>query len=222
MRRERTGLAVLVLAAGVGACAATTPPAESPPETSAPSMEGLGEVAALARKTLSDHLSVSAKEIQIVSINPVEWPDSSLGCPKPDRGYTQVITPGHRAVLQHNGREYGVHMSGKRAFVCEPVADLKEKVGKLPPIVILTPESVQVVAKGDLAQRLGVTAEDITVASSKQVEWPDTSLGCPKPDEKYMRQRAKGYVLELKHRGRSYTYHADMRRVIPCPDIDRS
>jgi hypothetical protein len=222
MRRERTGLAVLALVAGVGACAATEPPATLPTETRAASTEGLGEVAALAKRTLSDHLSVSAKEIQIVSINPIEWPDSSLGCAKPDRGYTQVITPGHQVVLQHHGREYGVHMAGKRAFVCEPAADFKEKVGKLPPIVILTPESVQLVAKGDLAQRLGVTAEDITVASTKRVEWPDTSLGCPKPDEKYMRQRAKGYVLELQHRGRSYTYHADMRRVLPCPDIDRS
>jgi hypothetical protein len=228
MKRKRTRMAALALVAGVGACAATTgtPPVapqnggEQPNETS--TAQDSGDPAALAMKTLSRHISVPMKEVRVVSITPMEWRDSSLGCPKPDRGYMQVITPGHMAVLEHGGREYSVHVAGKRALVCEPVAAKGEKIGALPPLTILSPEDLQQRARADLAGRLGVSEDEIKVRRSHVVEWPDSSLGCPKPNEQYVLQRTKGYLLELEYRGRTFPYHSDHRRVIPCPDIDRS
>ena len=227
MKRKRIGLAALVLAAGMGACAATTPPVQpengtQEPPPPAPAGE-LGGLTVLAMKALSEHLSVPIKDVRIVSITPIEWRDSSLGCPKPDRGYMQVITPGHQATGEYMGRTYSIHMAGKRAFVCEPVAGAKgEKEMDLQPLVkVFSKEELQKLARENLAQRLGVPLDDITVARTKSVEWTDESIGCPQPSERYSRRRSKGYVFELKYRGTAYLYHADLRRVVPCPAIER-
>jgi hypothetical protein len=228
MRLERMGLAALVVVAGIGACAATPPPVaprngDEPPQnaTPTPTAGELGALARLAMQTLSQHLSVPVKDVEVVTITPIEWRDSSMGCPKPDRGYMQVITPGHVAVVAHGGRHYDVHMSGKAAFVCEPQTGKKrEATGDVKPLLTLrTQEQLEELATQDLAARLGAPAEEIKIARSRQVEWPDTSLGCPQPNETPMRQRTKGYLFELTYRGRPYVYHADLRRVLPCPPI---
>jgi hypothetical protein len=45
------------------------------------------ELAALAINTLAAHLSVEPGEITLQSLSPVDWPDSSLGCPQPGMGF---------------------------------------------------------------------------------------------------------------------------------------
>jgi len=59
------------------------------------------EVAGLARS--------SAESVQVVSVEAVDWSDSSLGCPKPGMMYAQVITPGYQIVLESGGRTYEFH-----------------------------------------------------------------------------------------------------------------
>lgn len=39
----------------------------------------------------------------------VTWPDTSLGCPLPDRTYAQVITPGYRLVLSDGTTDFEYH-----------------------------------------------------------------------------------------------------------------
>jgi hypothetical protein len=51
----------------------------------------------VALDVASRHLSVPSSELKIVRIEPVEWRDSSLGCPQPGMEYLQVITPGRGA-----------------------------------------------------------------------------------------------------------------------------
>jgi hypothetical protein len=66
-----------------------------------------------ARAHLSSRLGVSATEIVVVSIATVDWPDTSLGCPEPDRAYAQVITPGYRLLLSFRGEVYEYHAATK-------------------------------------------------------------------------------------------------------------
>jgi hypothetical protein len=218
MKLETIGLAALVALAGIPvACAAAPPESASKPQNEAAS----GEVATLAQKTLSDHLSAPRKDIEVVSITPREWRDSSLGCPKPDRGYMQVISQGHLAVLSHAGQTYNVHIAGKRAFVCQPTVGWKEKEVSLAPLVTIVPAArLQELAREDLAKRLGVPLEDIQVAQVHRMDWSDESLGCPQPGKTYAFKRSKGHLFELQHRSRTYRYHADMQRVMPCPPIE--
>jgi hypothetical protein len=46
-------------------------------------------------------------------------------------------------------------------------------------------EGLTLFVKSDLAQRLGVVINDIDVCSITEVEWNDTSLGCPQEDMMY-------------------------------------
>ncbi|OGO40286.1 MAG: hypothetical protein A2Z04_05280 [Chloroflexi bacterium RBG_16_57_9] len=72
-----------------------------------------------AQAELARRLNVSAEQIQVVSIESVEWPDASLGCPQPGQMYIQVITPGYKVTLSAAGQRYEVHTDLKgRAVMC--------------------------------------------------------------------------------------------------------
>lgn len=60
----------------------------------------------------------SAETPEVRSIEAVDWPDSSLGCPEPDRLYAQVITPGYRIVMLLGEDQYVYHAAGSRAVYC--------------------------------------------------------------------------------------------------------
>ena len=60
--------------------------------------------------------------IAIVSVDEVEWPDGSIGCPQPGMQYTQVVISGSRIVLSHVGVLYRYHQArGRDPFYCSLV-----------------------------------------------------------------------------------------------------
>ena len=69
-------------------------------------------------------------------------------------------------------------------------------------------------AKGDLARRLGVGIEDVTLVSAEAVEWPDASLGDPQPGMVYAQVITPGYKIILSAGGQEYEYHSDQERVV--------
>jgi len=64
----------------------------------------------------------------------------------------------------------------------------------------------------DLAQRLSLDVSQITVSSSEEVQWPDSSLGCPAPGYAYMQVITPGYKLTLQANGVPYEYHTDLNQ----------
>lgn len=75
----------------------------------------------LAKQDLAQKLGVDAASITLVSINPVEWNDSSLGCPQPERSYLQVVTPGFLIKLEAQGTTYEYHTDSNSQIVqCLP------------------------------------------------------------------------------------------------------
>jgi hypothetical protein len=79
---------------------------------------GLAVNAAMA--DLASRLGVSESQIAIESADEIEWSDASLGCPQPGQFYAQVITPGFKIILSHDGREYNYHSSlSGEPFLCE-------------------------------------------------------------------------------------------------------
>jgi hypothetical protein len=178
------------------------------------------DLEALAIETLRKHLASPAADVEVLSITPIEWRDSSLGCPRPDFSYMQVITPGHLAVLRQGGKTYHVHMAEKSAFVCDRGLEVAKGQAPKAPLP-LTPNHMQELARLDLARRLGVSAEEVSLTSAKPVVWQDLSLGCPEPGQSYKAVPVEGHVLSLVYRGRTYTYHADRYRVLPCPPFQQ-
>lgn len=74
-------------------------------------------------------------------------------------------------------------------------------------------------AEADLAARSGTSPEDIRLLELREVEWRDTSLGCPQPGMMYAQVITPGYLLVLEARGQSYEYHADKQgNVVYCPN----
>lgn len=93
----------------------SSPPAE--PEVPADAKAAV----AWAREDLASRLAVSEGAIELVSIEAVEWRDSSLGCPQPGQMYLQVITPGYRFVLRADSTTYEYHSArgADQAILCE-------------------------------------------------------------------------------------------------------
>ena len=81
---------------------------------------GSEEALAAAVEGLSEHTGLPPDRITLVSMETVEWRDSSLGCPQEGFMYAQVITPGYRIVLEADGQEYVYHTDqGPNAVLCE-------------------------------------------------------------------------------------------------------
>lgn len=79
-----------------------------------------------------------------------------------------------------------------------------------PPIAGVEPalEPYVARARADLAQRLGVPAEQIELIASALVTWPDTALGCPRSGMSYPQVPTDGSVIELRAGGTTYRYHS--------------
>jgi hypothetical protein len=217
-----------LLAAAVAAMlAASAAGSATPPEVGSevPFVPGQGsdeqltdverDVARAAIEALAAELQVSKESILVDTVRAVDWPDSAIGCPEPDRAYLQVVTPGHKVSLRHEGRIYVVHEAGGKAFVCQKT----KAYGAVTPQLELTFGAQMEWARADLAKRLRVAEADIQGVSGVQQSWPDSSLGCPEPGEDYVRRPVDGWVMTLRHGARSYTYHTDLERTIPCPPV---
>jgi hypothetical protein len=77
--------------------------------------------ASAAIDDLAGRLGVAPEAIAVVEVNEVEWPDASLGCPAPDMGYAQVITPGVQVILESGGQTFDYHgRSLGDLFLCGP------------------------------------------------------------------------------------------------------
>jgi len=62
-----------------------------------------------AKAEVASSARSSVESVQVVSVESVDWSDSSLGCPQAGMMYAQVITPGYKIVLETGGRTYEFH-----------------------------------------------------------------------------------------------------------------
>lgn len=77
-----------------------------------------GQVVQLAKEDLARRLGLGPEEITVVSVEAVEWRDTSLGCPQPGMMYAQVITPGFLVLLEADERQYKYHSGGGQLVLC--------------------------------------------------------------------------------------------------------
>jgi type III secretory pathway component EscV len=231
-------LVLSLILTACGAAPADTPSPTNPPIVDSPSEENAAttaeaqEMISLVRQDLSERLGISIDEIAVVSVESVEWPNSSLGCPKPGMNYITVITPGYKIMLEADGKQYAYHTS-KDAFTLyeeqeqagepTPAAEQEQEKEQEPAMdetkignVDLGSQMTRLVeqAKQDLSEQLGISTTEITLESAEAVEWPDSSLGCPKPGMNYLMVVTPGYLVKLEANGEIYQYHADQKQDI--------
>ncbi|HEX9372238.1 MAG TPA: hypothetical protein VF897_14580, partial [Roseiflexaceae bacterium] len=193
------------------AAPATPQPTAAPEPTGVAPQPGAGgtsirppdDLVGAAQQQLAVHLKQRAADLPMQSANFKEWPDGALGCPKPGVMYPQVVTPGFLLVFTNPSQtqSYQVHTARTAAqmVLCEngqPV-DLSGAPGAAPDTAnpaspAPSPGDASLDAAGQrmaglalaaLAKDLGVGAADVTLVSAEQVEWNDSSLGCPQPGQ---------------------------------------
>lgn len=81
-------------------------------------------------------------------------------------------------------------------------------------------EETVLLARADLARRLQVDAEDITLVELVAVTWPDTSYGCPQEGETYETVDVPGYRLLFEVGDAVHIYHATFASAFYCDAQD--
>jgi hypothetical protein len=66
------------------------------------------------------------------------------------------------------------------------------------------------VAQKILAQQLGIPLDKITILNFDTVDFPDTCLGLPKPDELCAQVITSGFLIQLAVDGLMYEFHTDL------------
>jgi hypothetical protein len=67
------------------------------------------------------------------------------------------------------------------------------------------------------AAEIQVSSADIKLAAMESQEWPDSSLGCPQPEQMYAQVITPGYIIMLEANGTQYEFHSDAQNtVVPC------
>jgi hypothetical protein len=172
-------------------------------------------IADLAVQTLAEEMNIPISNIEVDTVRTIEWRDGSIGCPEPGVAYAQVITPGHKITLRVDGQLHFVHEANGRAAVCRQA---KINPGQLPQVDLVWGK-MALVARADLAVKLGVEERHVLVSGGESQSWDSSALGCEEPGVEYESGVYEGFVLYLRHGSRRYTYHTDMERVFACPAI---
>lgn len=76
-------------------------------------------------------------------------------------------------------------------------------------------------AQSALADHLGVVSTTLTLATGEAVQWSDSSLGCPAPDQMYLQVITPGYRLDFADAAeQQYAVHTTETadRLILCQD----
>lgn len=171
-----------------------------------------------ARRHLAEMLGVSQEQITLLHVETATWRDASLGCGQPSRGYAQVITPGFRILLEHNGQRYELHsdQSGNFVIVCH----IPARIDRIPLRRIFGQDEIVERARQHLSLRLSVPLESVVTVSVEAAEWDDPSLGCGylpgmQPDRAYPRG-IPGYRILLDADGGRYEYHSGGLWLVFC------
>ena len=206
---------------------ATMTPVPTPEATEPTPPPEAEQVVRLAVEDLAERLDLSPEQIRLVSVEAVDWPDASLGCPQPGMMYAQVITPGYRITLEAEEETYEYHTdTGDHIVLCQPEGRSQESeapgtpsavTGSQPLAAAEPPPEVKAVfrlATQDLAKRLGLATEAIQLVSVEPVEWSDASLGCPEPGMMYAQVITPGFLIMIEAEGEEYEYHTDQGRIV--------
>ena len=208
MAIARSGLLVsLAILALTGCGGADDPPAPDMDRAAAGPMTPADR----ARVTVAARLDIGADEVKVVSVEARDFPDSSLDCPEPDMAYQQVITPGHRVIVEADGRRFDVRVSGAGARIC-----YRRKGGgsnqRASPVQRLAEQ-----ARADLANRLQSTVAEVSISGIRALGPDDRLPGCdwPCPAD----AGVCGYAVSLDYAERRFDYFVNQARMSPCPPI---
>jgi hypothetical protein len=60
-----------------------------------------------------------------------------------------------------------------------------------------------------VAERTGIPPEQLSVVAQEEVDWPDSSLGCPQPGANYLQVITPGVRIVIQGAGQTFHVHGD-------------
>lgn len=170
---------------------------------------------AIALRTVAEALGTAPEGGRVISTEARDFPDASLGCPQPGMAYAQVITPGYVVLVEVDGRRFDIRVAGDRGRIC-----YRRKPAPAGGSVDLpAPRESGEAARQDLALRLGIPANTVTVTALRHLKAGETVPGCGTPCASDAAAGSCGVGVRLRADGRVYDYVALPGGVRPCPDI---
>jgi hypothetical protein len=157
------------------------------------------EAVRMATEALSTLLEAAPDTIRLVSVEEVEWSDSSLGCPERGMAYLPAIVPGFRVRLAVGDRYHQVHTGGGRAIVCRSGAPSSNSRSPMTPARAAADR-----ARRHLATTLGLTADDVRVMRVRQ--WRSGERPCDAPDGTTI--EGETFAVDLQRGRTTYRYRA--------------
>jgi len=131
MRRAVPSVALCIALAACGAGLTNEPPREYEPATrdGPPELHQDPVPDSLLKKVLADaahRAGVDSAKLEVVSTQKLTWNDGALGCPQPDRMYTQALVPGYRIWVRSSGQLFDYHASENDVFFLCPATVLQK------------------------------------------------------------------------------------------------
>lgn len=194
---------------------AVTPAAPAPVAASGPADISSAPQAVIDRARRAMREAGFAADAKLASSEPAQWNDSSLGCSQPGMQYLQVITSGHIVRFVDRGTTHEVHVAGEQAVICGPTVAGAPKRPR--PVRAKDVQESYQRARDDLATRLGIPAEQVTMVGTEPHTWPNDAMECATVTSN---QPLEGFRFVFDVQGRLYSYHSDLKRVLPCPSIE--
>ncbi len=164
------------------------------------------DAVALAQRTLAATLSVPQARIQFVSVSPVQWRDSSLGCPERGMVYTPALVSGYEVTLRNAERQHIVHVAGTRAVVCGAQADSKRPTSAMIVGSLKAADAVRTA----VAARLGIEPARVRITSTRPFR---PSAPCPAAPAS---SKGGALIVEAEASSQTFRYYADDSQVVNC------
>ena len=192
--------AIMISAMGLTACqpivveGTPVPTEEATVEATVEAASGDAAIVALVSEALAAELQIDVDQVEVVSMEAVEWSDSCLGISDPETMCSMAITPGYRIVLSVDGVEYEYH-TNEDGSIALLASDEVAEIGSL--------------AAQALADELQISVDTVEVVSTEAVEWPDSCLGVNDPETMCAQVITPGYLVVLSVDGEQYEYHTN-------------
>jgi hypothetical protein len=134
-------LAGLALLLATGTLAAQELPMDTPsdqdsgprivnPDPTVLMLSAPDDLVQMVRADAAQRLGTDAASVQIAASQPMEWSNASLGCPRRESVFAQVITPGFLIVVDVDGNRLTYHTdTGTNFVVCEGGRPLLDNPG---------------------------------------------------------------------------------------------
>jgi len=161
----------------------------------------LDEAVSVAKNTLSEKFGVEESELELISVEAVEWRGPGVRCQDMREG---PVVAGHTVRLQLGTNSFDVRVANGDARIC----GFHRKNQLVTPGTI-DPELQDQVDKAtaDLAARTKADPSKVEVLEAVSIVWRDSSMGCPKPGRDYLQVLTPGVRIRLRFGLNVFEYH---------------